>query len=75
MRPTSTYHPPQGEECEPSVEHRLPLWAEPNGGYCSHRPSPSPTWESPFFGARDVGRWVGEPKPLAKTTFGGNPSP
>ena len=27
------------------------------------------------MGARDVGPWVGDPKPLGKTPFGGNPSP
>ena len=27
------YHPPKGEECETLVQHRLPLWAEPDGGY------------------------------------------
>ena len=41
MGPTPTYHPPKGEECETTVEHGLPLWAEPAGGYCSRRPSPS----------------------------------
>ena len=25
--------------------------------------------------SRDVGRWLGEPKPLGKTPFGGKPSP
>ena len=33
------------------------------------------TWGSPLVGAPDVGPWVGEPKPLGKTPFGGNPSP
>ena len=36
MGPSPTYHPPEGEECETSVEHGLPLWAEPAVGYCSH---------------------------------------
>ena len=43
MGPTPMYHPPKGEGCETLVEHGLPLWAEPNRGYCSRRPSPSPT--------------------------------
>ena len=33
--PSPTYRPPEGEECETSVEHVLPLWAEPAVGYCS----------------------------------------
>ena len=74
MGPTPTYHPPKGGECETSVEYGLPLWAAPNGGYCSPRASPSPTWGSRFVGARNVGSWVGEPKPLGKTPLGGNPS-
>ena len=49
-------------------------WAKPDGGYCSRRPSPSPTRGSRFVGAPEVGPWVGEPKPLGKTHFGGNPS-
>ena len=74
MGPTPTAHPPKGEECETSSKHGLALWAEPNGGYCPQRPSPSPTWGSRLVGARDVGLWVGEPKPLGKTPFGNNPS-
>ena len=74
MGPTPTHYLPKGERCETSVEHGLPLWAEPNGGYCSRQPSCSPTWGSRLLGARDVGLWVSEPKPLGKTFFGGNPS-
>ena len=75
MGPTPTYHPPKGEGCQTSVEHGLPLWAEPHGAYCWQRPSLPPTWGSRFVGAGDVGPWVGEPKPLGKTPFGGDPSP
>ena len=75
MEPFPTCHPPQGEECETSVEHGLPLWAEFAVGYCSRRPRPSPMWGSRFVGARAVGPWVGEQKPLGKTPPGGNPSP
>ena len=75
MGPSPTYHPPEGEECETSVEHGLPLWAEPAVGYCSRRPRPSPMWGSRFVGARAVGPWVGEQKPLGKSPLRGNPSP
>ena len=75
MGPSPTYHPPKGEECETSVEHGLPLWAEPAVGYCSRRPRPSPMWGSRFVGARAVGPWVGEQKTLGKSPLRGNPSP
>ena len=75
MRPSPTYHPPEGEECETSVEHGLPLLAEPAVGYCSRRPRPSPMWGSRFVGAREIGPWVGEQKPLGKSPLRGNPSP
>ena len=75
MGPSPTHHPPEGEECETLVEHGLPLWAEPAVGYCSRRPRPSPMWGSRFVGARAVGPWVGEQKPLGKTPLRGNPSP
>ena len=75
MEPSPTYHPPQGEECETSVEHRLPLWAELAVGYCSWRQRPSPTSGSCFVGAGDVGLWVCEQKPLGNSPLGGNPSP
>ena len=75
MGPSPTYHPPEGEECETSVEHGLPLWAEPAVGYCSRRPRPSPLWGSRFVGAHAVGPWVGEQKPLGKSPLRGNPSP
>ena len=32
-------------------------------------------WGSRFLGARAVGPWVGERKPLGKTPLRGNPSP
>ena len=67
--------PTQGEGCEVSVEHGLPLWAESAVEYCSRRPRPSPMWRSRFVGARAAGPWVGEQKPLGKTPLGGNPSP
>ena len=69
------WDPPEGEECETSVEHGLPLPAEPAVGYCSRRPRPSPMWGSRFVGAREVGPWVGEQKPLGKSPLRGNPSP
>ena len=75
MRPSPTYHPPEGEECKTSVEHGLPLWAEPAVGYCLRRPRPSPMWGSRFVGVRAVGLWVGEQRPLGKTRQRGNPSP
>ena len=75
MGPSPTYHRPEGDECETSVEHGLPLLAEPAVGYCSRRPRPSPMWGSFFVGARAVGPWVGEQKPLGKTPLRGNPSP
>ena len=28
METSPTYHPRKGEECETSVEYRLPLWAQ-----------------------------------------------
>ena len=74
MGPSPTYHPPK-EECETSVEHGLPLWAEPAVGYCSRQPRPSPMWGSRFLGARAVGPWVGEQKPLGKTPQRGNTGP
>ena len=75
MGPSPTCHPPKVEESETSVEYGLPLWAEPAVGYCSRRPRPSPMWGSRFVGARAVGPWVAEQKPLGKTPLGGNPSP
>ena len=51
------------------------LSAEPAVGYCSRRPRPSPMRGSCFVGARAVGPWVGEQKPLGKTPLRGNPSP
>ena len=75
MGPSPTCHPPEGEECETSVEHGLLPWAEPAVGYCSQRPRPSPMWGSCFVGARAVGLWVGEQKTLGKTPLGGNPTP
>ena len=75
MGPSPTYHPPEGEECETSVEHGLPLWAEPAVGYCSRRPRPSPMWGSRFVGAREVGPWVGEQKPLGKSPLQQTPVP
>ena len=75
MGPSPTYHPPEGEECETSVQHGLPLWAEPAVGYCSRRPRPSPMWGSRFVGACEVGPWVGEQKPLGKFPLRGNLSP
>ena len=73
MGPSPTYHAPEGEECATSVEHGLPLWAEPAVGYRTRRPRPSPMWGSRFVGAREVEPWVGEQKPLGKNPFGGNP--
>ena len=75
MGPSPTYHPPKGGECETLVEHGLPLWAGPAVGYCSRRPRPSPVWGSRFVGARAVGPWVGERKPLGKTPCGATPVP
>ena len=74
MGPSPTYHAPEGEECETLVEHGLPLWAGPAVGYCLRRPRPSPMLESRFVGARAVGPWLGEQKPLGKTPLRGNPS-
>ena len=73
--PPPLYHPPEGEESETSVEHGLALWAEPAVGYCSRRPRPSPMWGSRFVGARAVGPWLGEQKPLGNSPLRGNPSP
>ena len=73
MGPSPTYHPPEGGGCETSVEHGLPLHAEPAVGYCSRRPRPLPMWGSRFVGARAVGPWVGERKPLGKTPCGATP--
>ena len=42
---------------------------------CSRRPRSSPMWGSRFVGARAVGPWVGEQKPLGKTPQRGNPCP
>ena len=75
MGPSPTYHPPEGEECETSVDHGLPIWAEPAVGYCSLRPRPSPMSGSRVVGARAVVPWVGEQKPLGKSPLRGNPSP
>ena len=75
MGTSPTYHPPEGEECEPSIEHGLPLWAGPAVGYCSRRPRASPMWGSRFGGEREVGPWVGEQKPLGKTPLGASPVP
>ena len=75
MAPSPTYHPPEGGGCETLVEHGLPLWAEPAVGYWSRRPRPSPMWWSRFGGARAVGPWVGERKPLRKTPCGATPVP
>ena len=38
MGPSPTCHPPKGEECKTSVEHGLPLWAEPKEGPYQDRP-------------------------------------
>ena len=75
MGPSSTYQRPEGEECETLVGHGLPLWAESAVGCCSRRPRPSPMWGSRYVGARAVGLWVGEQKPLGNTPQWGNPSP
>ena len=75
MGSSPTYQPPKGEECETSVEHGLPLWADPAVGYSSRRPRRSPMWGSCFVGARAVGPWVREQKPHGKTPLRGNPSP
>ena len=75
MGDSPTYHPLEGEECQTSVVHGLPPWAEPAVGYCSRRPRPSPMWGSCFVGARAVGLPVGEQKLLGKTPLRGNPSP
>ena len=32
---SSTYHPPEEEECETSVKQGSPVWAAPAVGYCS----------------------------------------
>ena len=74
MGPSPTCHPPEGEKCETSVEHGLPLWAEPAVGYCSRRPRPSPMWGNHVVGARAVEPGVGDQKPLRKTPLWGNPS-
>ena len=47
----------------------------PTGQTRSRRPRPSPMWGSRIVGARAVGPWVGEQKPLRKTPLRGNPSP
>ena len=75
MGPSPTYHPPKREECENSVEHGLPLWAEPAVGCCWPRLRPSSTWGSSFGGAGEVGPWVAGQKPLGKSPLVGNPSP
>ena len=75
MGPSPTYHPPEKEECDTSVEHGLPLWAEPAVECGSRRLRPSPMWGSRFLAARAVGPSVGEQKPLGKTPQQGNPSP
>ena len=75
MGPSPTYHPPKGEQCGTLVEYGLPLWAEPAVGYCSRRPRPSPMSGSRFVGARAVGLWVGEQKPLGKTPLHSDLSP
>ena len=75
MGPSPTCHLPEGDECETSVEHGLPLWAAPAVGYCSRSPRPSPMRGSHFVGAREVGPLVGEQKPLGETPLGANPSP
>ena len=75
MGPSPTYHLPKGEECETSVEHGLPLWAESAVGYCLRRPRPSPLSGSRFVGDREVRPLVGEQSPLGKTPLGGNLSP
>ena len=75
MGPTFTYHPPRGEKCETTVEHGLPLWAEPAGGYCLRQRSASATRGGRFVGAREVGPWVGERTPLGKTPSGATPVP
>ena len=67
MRPSLTYYPPKGEECKTSVESAV--------GYSSRQPRPSPIWASRFWGARAVGPWVGEQKPLGKTPLRGTPGP
>ena len=75
MGPSPTCHPPEAEECEPLVEHGLPLWAERAVEYCSRPHRPFPMWGSDFVGARAVGPWVGDQKPLCKTALGSSPRP
>ena len=75
MGPSPKYHPPEGEECETSVDHGLALRAKPAVGYCSRRPRPSHIWGSPLVRAHAVGPWVGEQKPLSKTPLRGSPTP
>ena len=66
---------PKERKFETSVKHGLPLWAEPAVGYVSRRPRPYPMGGSRFVGARAVGLWLGEQKPLGKTPLQRNPSP
>ena len=54
MQPSATYHRPEGEECETSVEHGLPLWAVPAAGCLWRQRSPLPR-PLLFVGAREVG--------------------
>ena len=75
MGPAPTYHLPEGEECETSVEHGLPLWAEPAVGYCRRQPRPPFVWVSRFVGAAAVGPLVGEQKCLGKPPLRGTPVP
>ena len=37
MGPSPTCHPPKKGPCETSVEHWVPLWAEPAEGNCSQQ--------------------------------------
>ena len=75
MGPSATYHLPEGEEYETSVEHGLPLQAVPAVGYRWRQPRPSPMWGSRFVGARAVGPRGGEQKPLGTIPLRGNASP
>ena len=76
---------PQNKEVDEDVRWDIPpriirpkernVRLRSNMGYCSQRPRPSPIWGSRFVGARAVGPWLGEQKPLGKTPLRGNPSP
>ena len=75
MGPTPMNHPLKGDGCETLVQHGLPLLADPDDGYCSRRPCPSPSCRSCFVGALELGPSGVSQSPEVRIPLGATPVP